>query len=119
MSKNYYNILEIEKNASEEEIKKAYKKGALKWHPDKNVNNKEEAENKFKDISEAYSVLSDPQKRNIYDNHGEEGLKGNNDFQNNNPFESPNDLFKMFFGGNSPFGGPGGPGGPARGGYRV
>lgn len=110
MSKNYYNILEIEKNASEEEIKKAYKKGALKWHPDKNVNNKEEAENKFKDISEAYSVLSDSQKRNIYDNHGEEGLKGNNDFQNNNPFESPNDLFKMFFGGNSPFGG--GPGGP-------
>ena len=67
MSKNYYNILEIEKNASEEEIKKAYKKGALKWHPDKNVNNKEEAENKFKDISEAYSVLSDPQKRNIYE----------------------------------------------------
>lgn len=63
----YYDILEINKNASDDEIKKAYKKLALKWHPDKNIENKESAEKKFKDISQAYSVLSDKQKRNEYD----------------------------------------------------
>jgi len=69
MSEDYYKILGIEKTASAEEIKKAYRKLALKWHPDKNPNNKA-AEDKFKKISEAYAVLSDIQKRKDYDMYG-------------------------------------------------
>jgi DnaJ-class molecular chaperone len=69
-SKDYYKILELDKNASEGEIKKSYRSLAMKWHPDKNPNNKEEAENKFKQISEAYNVLSDTQKKNLYDTQG-------------------------------------------------
>ena len=67
MTKEYYKILEISENATPEEIKKAYRKAALKHHPDKNPNNREEAEIKFKEINEAYSVLSDPEKRRRYD----------------------------------------------------
>lgn len=102
MSKNYYDILEIDKNANESEIKKAYKKMAVKWHPDKNPDNKEESEQKFKEISEAYHVLSDPEKKDIYDKYGEEGLKNNGGF-NGEQFSSADDIFKMFFGRNSPF----------------
>lgn len=76
MGKDYYAILGLQKGASQEQIKKAYRKAALKWHPDKNQDRKEEAESKFKDIAEAYDVLSDPAKKSIYDEHGEEGLKG-------------------------------------------
>ena len=97
MSKNYYDILNINKNADETEIKKSYKKLAVKWHPDKNVENKDEAEKRFKEISEAYQVLSDSQKREIYNNYGEEGLKSNNDMKQNH-FNSPHDIFQMFFG---------------------
>jgi DnaJ-class molecular chaperone len=106
MSSKYYDILGINKNASEEEIKKSYKKLAVKWHPDKNPDNKEESEKKFKEISEAYQVLSDPSKREIYDNYGEDGLK-NDGNMGGSPFNSPDDIFKMFFGGGggrSPFG---------------
>lgn len=74
MDKNYYDILGVSKNASDEEIKSAYRKLALKWHPDRHVNNspdkKEEAEQKFKDIAEAYGVLSDPEKKKNYDMFG-------------------------------------------------
>lgn len=76
MGKDYYGILGVAKGASEEEIKKAYKKLALKWHPDRNPKNKVEAEAKFKEVSEAYEVLVDKNKREIYDRWGEEGLKG-------------------------------------------
>eukprot|EP01117_Protostelium_nocturnum_P002981 TRINITY_DN1390_c0_g1_i1.p1 TRINITY_DN1390_c0_g1~~TRINITY_DN1390_c0_g1_i1.p1 ORF type:complete len:355 (-),score=125.46 TRINITY_DN1390_c0_g1_i1:190-1254(-) len=76
MGKDYYAILGVGKSATEDEIKKAYKKLALKWHPDRNINNKEQAEAKFKEVSEAYEVLSDKQKREIFDTYGEEGLKG-------------------------------------------
>ncbi|CAJ0895531.1 6437_t:CDS:2 [Entrophospora sp. SA101] len=76
MGKDYYKILEVDKKADEETLKKAYKKLALKWHPDRHQNDKEQAEIKFKEISEAYEVLSDKQKREIYDIYGEEGLKG-------------------------------------------
>jgi curved DNA-binding protein len=69
MSEDYYKILGVEKNASTEDIKKSYRKLALKWHPDKNPNNKP-AEEKFKKISEAYAVLSDPEKRKNYDMFG-------------------------------------------------
>ncbi|XP_076353100.1 dnaJ protein homolog 1-like [Tachypleus tridentatus] len=74
MGKDYYNILGISKNASEDEVKKAYRKLALKYHPDKNKSI--EAEEKFKAVAEAYEVLSDKKKREIYDQYGEEGLKG-------------------------------------------
>ncbi|XP_061373478.1 uncharacterized protein LOC133315824 isoform X3 [Gastrolobium bilobum] len=75
MGMDYYNILKVNRNASDEDLKKAYKRLAMIWHPDKNPVNKSEAEAKFKRISEAYDVLSDPQKRQIYDLYGEEALK--------------------------------------------
>ena len=76
MGKDYYKILEIPKNAEADAIKKAYRKQALRWHPDKNQDNKVVAEERFKDVAEAYDVISDPQKRAVYDQYGEEGLKG-------------------------------------------
>ncbi|XP_057949193.1 uncharacterized protein LOC131144511 [Malania oleifera] len=73
---DYYNVLKVNRSVGEEELKKAYRRLAMKWHPDKNrSHDKGEAEAKFKQISEAYDVLSDPQKRRIYDLYGEEGLK--------------------------------------------
>ncbi|RIA88723.1 hypothetical protein C1645_713123 [Glomus cerebriforme] len=75
MGKDYYKILNVDKNADEEQLKKAYKKLALKWHPDRHQTEKEEAEKKFKEINEAFEVLSDKNKRQIYDMYGEEGLK--------------------------------------------
>ena len=70
MSKDYYNSLGVDKSASPDEIKKSYRKLAMKYHPDKNPDNKE-AEEKFKDISEAYSVLSDGTKKANYDQFGD------------------------------------------------
>jgi curved DNA-binding protein CbpA len=66
--KDYYQILGIERNSSEEEIKSAYRKLALQYHPDKNLGNEEEAEAKFKEMGEAYKILSDPDERKKYDN---------------------------------------------------
>jgi DnaJ-class molecular chaperone len=74
MGKDYYKILGVSQGANDDEIKKAYRKLALKYHPDKN--HAPGAEEKFKEIGEAYDVLSDPKKRQIYDQLGEEGLKG-------------------------------------------
>ncbi|KAL6850252.1 hypothetical protein ACP4OV_020879 [Aristida adscensionis] len=76
MGVDYYKVLGVDRGASDDDLKKAYRKLAMRWHPDKNATNKKEAEAKFKQISEAYEVLSDPQKRTIYDQLGEEGLKG-------------------------------------------
>ncbi len=73
--KDYYNILEVNRNASQEDIKKSYRKLALKYHPDRNPGDKE-AEEKFKKLAEAYEVLSDPEKRRQYDAYGREGLRG-------------------------------------------
>ncbi|KAI0685957.1 hypothetical protein BC835DRAFT_1420733 [Cytidiella melzeri] len=75
MGADYYKLLGIDKNATEEDIKKAYKKMALKWHPDRNAGS-EAASKKFKEISEAFEVLSDKDKRAVYDQFGEDGLKG-------------------------------------------
>jgi DnaJ-class molecular chaperone len=74
--RSFYDTLGVSKSANEQEIKKAYRKLALQWHPDKNPSNKSEAENKFKQIAEAYEVLSDKSKRSVYDRYGVDGLKG-------------------------------------------
>src|SRR6202048_1429359 len=98
--KDYYEVLGVKREASIEEIKASYRQHALKWHPDRNPVNKEEAEIKFRECTEAYSVLSDPQKRQIYDTYGHEGLRGSNvgtDF-NSSVFQDFHDIFGDFFG---------------------
>lgn len=75
MGKDFYSILGVPRNADAATLKKAYRKLAMKWHPDKNPDNQAEAQAKFQEISEAYDVLNDPNKRKIYDQYGEEGLK--------------------------------------------
>ena len=74
--RDYYEVLGLQKGASEEEIKKAFRKMAMKYHPDKNPGNKE-AEEKFKEVNEAYSVLSDPDKKSKYDRFGHAGVDPN------------------------------------------
>ena len=75
--RDLYETLGIEdRRCSQEEVKKAYKKAALKWHPDRNVNNVEEATEKFKEVQHAYTVLSDKRERAWYDNHRDEILNG-------------------------------------------
>jgi len=76
MPADYYEILEVAKTSSKEDIKKAYRKLALKWHPDKNPDNQEAATKKFKELSEAYEVLSDEKKRRMYDQYGRVVLTG-------------------------------------------
>lgn len=110
---NYYEILGLHQNASQEDIKKAYRKLALKWHPDKNPYNKEEAEKKFKAVAEAYEVLSDPQKRSLYDRpvneprhrgRGASGGRTHSPFDFDFVFRSPEEIFKEFFGAMDIFG---------------
>uniref|UniRef100_A0A3Q3GFM6 DnaJ heat shock protein family (Hsp40) member B1a n=1 Tax=Labrus bergylta TaxID=56723 RepID=A0A3Q3GFM6_9LABR len=112
MGKDYYKVLGIARGASEEEIKKAYRKQALRYHPDKNKS--PGAEDKFKEIAEAYDVLSDAKKKDIYDRFGEEGLKGSSGgggggggssgHSYNYTFHGdPHAMFAEFFGGRSPF----------------
>ena len=129
---DYYDILGVSKGASAEEIKKAYRKQALEWHPDRHKTDKEAAEKRFKEINEAYQVLSDPQKKSMYDQYGSTGSpqgfpgggnpfagggfrqtgpftytyssgSGENPFGNTD-FGDPFDIFESFFGGGNPFG---------------
>jgi DnaJ-class molecular chaperone len=93
----YYQILNVDKNSTEEIIKKSYRKLAMKYHPDKNPNDKQ-AEEKFKKISEAYEVLSDKEKRSIYDKYGKQGLEMNS--MGGGPDINPMDIFQNFFGEN-------------------
>lgn len=98
--KSYYDILQVPKGASDEQIKRAYRKLALKYHPDKNQGN-EEANKRFAEINNAYEVLSDGEKRNIYDRYGEEGLKQHAASGGRGGGMGMNiqDIFSQFFGG--------------------
>ncbi|XP_044269674.1 dnaJ protein homolog 1-like [Tribolium madens] len=106
MGRDFYKILGINKNASDDEIKKAYRKLALQYHPDKNKS--PGAEEKFKEIAEAYEVLSDKKKRDVYDAYGEEGLKGGVPGGGPSGFTytfhgDPRATFAQFFGSADPF----------------
>jgi len=131
---DYYDILGVSKGASADEIKKAYRKQALEWHPDRHKDDKEAAEKRFKEINEAYQILSNPQKRTAYDNYGHAAFTpgggfggGGNPFAGGFPgggggpftytyttggenpfgnmdFGDPFDIFEQFFGGGNPFG---------------
>lgn len=133
MGKDYYKILGVDRSASGEDIKKAYRKLALKWHPDRikdqnDQGKKEEAQKKFQEIGEAFEVLSDPEKKKIFDQYGEEALKGGIPSESDGPspgmgggqsfhfsngpgggrtfmFRGSNadDIFKNFFGTADPF----------------
>ena len=91
--RDYYEVLGVEKTASAEEIKKAYRKKAIQYHPDKNPGDKE-AEEKFKEAAEAYEVLSDPQKRQRYDQFGMAGMQGAGGFSGGGM--SMEDIFSHF-----------------------
>ncbi len=100
--RDYYEVLGVSRNSDQDEIKKAYRKAALKYHPDRNPNNKE-AEEKFKEAAEAYEVLSDNDKRHRYDQYGHDGLRQGADFQGynniNDIFSNFSDIFGSGFGG--------------------
>ena len=102
MSKrDYYEVLSVERMASSEEIKKAYRKLAVKYHPDKNPGDKN-AEEQFKELSEAYEILSDPQKRGLYDQHGHAAFDrrfGGGFSRGSAGFHDPFDIFREVFGG--------------------
>ena len=115
--RDYYEVLGVSKTATDEEIKKAYRKLAKKYHPDANPDNKEEAEKKFKELNEAYETLSDPQKRRMYDQFGPDGPQGfggaggpfggqngyysytTSGFDGFGDFGDLGDIFSSFFGG--------------------
>ncbi|KAK7344393.1 hypothetical protein VNO77_13937 [Canavalia gladiata] len=96
--KSYYDVLQVSKGASDEQIKRAYRKLALKYHPDKNPGN-QEANKRFAEINNAYEVLSDSEKRSIYDRYGEEGLKQHAARGGGGMGMDFHDIFSSFFGG--------------------
>ena len=103
MKRDYYEILGVSRSATEDDVKKAYRKLALKYHPDRNPDDRHEAEERFKEISEAYQVLSDPERRSLYDRFGhaafEQGAPGGAGFDFGGNFEDIiGDLFGDFFG---------------------
>jgi molecular chaperone DnaJ len=107
--RDYYEVLGVTRTAAVDEIKSAYRKAALKWHPDRNPENKSDAEVKFRECTEAYSVLSDAQKRQIYDTYGHAGLSSSGVGQgfDHTVFQDFHDIFGDFFGFEDLFGGGG------------
>jgi DnaJ-class molecular chaperone len=99
----YYDLLNVKPDATEDQIKKGYKKSAMKYHPDRNPDNVEEAEKKFKEVAEAYNVLKDKEKRKLYDTLGEDALKASGG--NGGGGIDPMDIFNNIFSGNNPFSG--------------
>ena len=101
---NYYDVLGVAKGVGDAEIKKAYRKLAMKWHPDKNPDIVDEASKKFQEIGEAYDVLSDLEKRAIYDQYGYEGLRDGvpderGDYGEGYKFKgNAEEIFESFFG---------------------
>uniref|UniRef100_A0A7S0LU62 J domain-containing protein n=1 Tax=Coccolithus braarudii TaxID=221442 RepID=A0A7S0LU62_9EUKA len=98
---DYYKILGVRRGADKNAIKKAFRKMSVQWHPDKNPDNKEEAEVKFKAIANAYTTLSDDEKRKVYDQFGEEGLQGGGGPAGGGGggmHVDPREIFKQFFG---------------------
>jgi molecular chaperone DnaJ len=114
--RDYYEVLGVTRTAAVDEIKSAYRKAALKWHPDRSPENKSEAEVKFRECTEAYSVLSDTQKRQIYDTYGHAGLSSSGAGQgfDRTVFQDFHDIFGDFFGFEDLFGGSGGRRGRSR-----
>jgi len=98
--RDYYEVLGVTRTAAVDEIKSAYRKAALKWHPDRNPENKADSEVKFRECTEAYSVLSDAQKRQIYDTYGHAGLSSSGVGQgfDHTVFQDFHDIFGDFFG---------------------
>ena len=107
--RDYYEVLGVSRTAAVEEIKSAYRKAALKWHPDRDPENKADAEVNFRECTEAYSVLSDPQKRQLYDTYGHAGLSSAGAAQgfDHTVFQDFQDIFGDFFGFEDLFGGGG------------
>lgn len=98
-SNKYYTLLGLKKddNPNLDQIKKAYKRSALKWHPDRNINNKLETEEKFKEINQAYEILSDPKKKKQYDLYGENIPRQGFQFNNMSGFTDPFEMFNHVF----------------------
>jgi molecular chaperone DnaJ len=113
MPRDPYEVLGVQRDAGEQQVKKAFRQQARELHPDVNAHDPQ-AEEKFKEAAEAYEILSDPERRATYDRYGHEGLRSGGYAPNFDGFGSIGDLFDAFFGGSSPFGG-GGRGGPAGG----
>ena len=102
--RDYYEVLGVEKSADDAQVKKAYKRLAMKYHPDRNKDDKEGAEKKFKEVRKAYDIISNPQKRQAYDQFGHAGVEqgaGGNSFGGGNPFGGGGfgDIFGDIFGG--------------------